>query len=84
LSTLSDSFKQSIKEMINGQRYNVVEPAVGEVLSWEEFKYQSGYCDTCWYEETRVKVRYLDVNGQPGEYEYSGGFQELLEALLAD
>lgn len=54
--------------------------AVDEVLSYEEENYSSGYCETCYYEEVRVNIEYLE-GGLRRSYTHYGSFGDLIKEL---
>jgi hypothetical protein len=37
---------------------------VSEVTDYEDRKFSSGYCETCWYEEYNLVITYKDKKGK--------------------
>ena len=57
------------------------ESDVAEVTDYNEDYYMGGGCETCYYEEWEVEIRYLDSKGDRHTYIYSGKFAELIREL---
>lgn len=52
-----------------------------EVTAFEETTESSGYCETCYYEETIVEITYVSETGVVKLYTYYGNFSDLINEL---
>lgn len=68
---------ESLAEMLR-EEYNL--DAV-EVTEFEDYTYSGGFCESCYYEDTRCKITYVDSYGGTQEYDYYGSFAELVGSL---
>lgn len=70
-------------EMLNGALLSFLNARglnATEVTGFEEDTEYDGYCETCFYEYTVVRIQYTDSQGQH-EYTYRGYFSELIREL---
>lgn len=51
------------------------------VTSYEQDTRTGGYCETCYYEETVVRMQYLDCDNAEQECTYSGYLSEFIREL---
>lgn len=73
--SFGSEFKQAVAKIIGHPD--------AKILDWEEYTEYGGYCDTCAYEETHVRVKYeLPGDNEVLLYDYYGSFSELLDQLL--
>lgn len=77
--TFEDTFKRVLAKYMR-QKVNL---PVAKVLSYEQEKYEGGYCDTCYYTEIRVEVVYQDTSDREDYWTYYGSMVELIESLAA-
>lgn len=68
----------AMTKYLRGRGYDCV-----EVLTYEEYLWSSGYCETCYEEETRVRFDYRDSNGKTRTAEYYGPFGKFIAELTA-
>lgn len=54
---------------------------VKEVVSYEDDTEAGGYCESCYYEEAIVRIKYLNSADELKEYVYYGGFADLISQL---
>jgi len=52
-----------------------------EVTEFEDYTEYGGYCSTCYYEEARCKITYVDSQGETQAYDYYGSFAELVGSM---
>ena len=52
-----------------------------EVTGFEDYTASGGYCETCWYEETRCLITYKDSDGNSQTFDYYDSFADLIGAL---
>jgi len=80
---LGPMFKASLLKLINdNEDFTEDDPARAvEVLDFEEYEYSTGFCDTCYYEETRVKVVYENALGGTHTYYHCDDFADLVREL---
>jgi hypothetical protein len=51
---------------------------VSEVTDYEDRKFSSGYCETCWYEEYNLVITYKDKKGKVKTYQHYDSLADLL------
>jgi hypothetical protein len=51
------------------------------VTGFEDYTASGGYCESCWYEETRCRIDYVDSKGNSQTYDYYDSFGELVKSL---
>lgn len=73
-----EKFYEALAEMLRSE-YAV--DAV-RVTAFEDYTYQSGYCETCYYETTRCNIYYVDSEDETQMYDYYGSFAELVGSLV--
>ncbi len=56
-------------------------PDVATVVAFEQDTRGGGYCNTCYWEEIIVEIRYRTGSGDEETYTYSGDLGELVRAL---
>lgn len=52
-----------------------------EVISFEDYTYSSGYCETCYYETTYCRIKARTSEGRVAQYIYSDDFGALIREL---
>lgn len=76
------NFEDTFKELLGRYLKRYYGCDVAQVLSYVEDEYQTGYCDTCWSEETVVYVDYLDSSGERKKQKVWDSMVNLLDALI--
>lgn len=75
-NSLGDSLLDAMGDFIRREGYEVA-----VVTGYEEFDYSTGYCETCYYEEVRLRIDYQRHDGTEYEYEYYGDFADFIREL---
>jgi hypothetical protein len=75
--TWKDNMNSALAEML---RERMGLDAVS-VTDFEDYTYSSGYCDTCFYEETRCRIAYVNSSGETNNYDYYDSFSELVKSF---
>lgn len=68
--------EDAIKAYLKNLGYDVV-----EIVNYEEYTYYGGYCETCSYEEIRVKVQFKNADGTFDSWEHYGSLGDLFRML---
>jgi len=68
---------ESLADMLR-EEYNL--DAV-EVTEFEDYTAYEGFCETCYFEEARCKITYVDSQDETREYSISGSFADLIRSL---
>lgn len=77
MSNFEDTFKALLARYLTK---NV--DATAEVIEYEQDTEAGGYCDTCYYSDTVVRIVYVSsASGSRREYTYYGDMGELIRDL---
>ena len=77
MTKFNEALLESMLELVKARS----NPDAVKVVAYEEVQKSDGYCETCYYEYTEVKITYLTSSGETSEYGYSGSFAELIRDL---
>lgn len=79
MTSVNEAIKSALCLMLANRGTSII-----KVTSWEEETHVGGYCETCAYEETVVKIHYVDGDYDDCTYTWSGSFAELIQTLTRE
>lgn len=79
---MAEGWKDRFHEAWAQMLHEVYQVDAVQVVGFEDYTYYDGYCETCYYQETRCKISYIDVNGDTMVYDCMESFSDLMEMLL--
>lgn len=78
---MAEGWKERLKDALAEMMREEYTLDCVEVLEFEDDTESSGFCDTCYYEQAVVRVKYIDSDGDTQFYTYRGSFSELMGSL---
>lgn len=75
------NFEDTFKELLARYSRKVYRNDIAEILSYEQETRSGGYCESCYYDEIVVEVRYLSTSGETKRFDIYGDMGELIRDL---
>ena len=77
MSNWKERFYDLLKDYLN-EEYDW---KIKEIIAAKDYTYIDSYCDTCYYEYTRLKVTFIDELGERVTKDHLDSFSNLMESL---
>jgi len=80
MTSFSSMFESALIKLVEDR----TDESIARIMKFEESSYTDGYCESCWYEEACVDIKYELTDGSIKEFTYIGEFSDLIRELTEE